>query len=58
MTDDLPPALKRDKNNVAPFMRVGADARNMPPINLATSPPASPPNWAPPWLTKSDFPDA
>lgn len=63
MTDDIPAALKRDKDNVAPFMRAlefhgavsvkydeNGKAHHRP--NPATSPPASPPSWVPPWQTK------
>lgn len=67
MTDDLeiPLALRRDANNVAPYMidwektaelrkQVVADAH----LYLVTSSPedspqASPPNWVPPWAAKT-----
>jgi len=68
MNDELPPALKRDANNVAPFMLRAARAKALDEliaadaelldldavtVNREASPPASPPNWVPPWVSKS-----
>jgi len=62
---DIPAALRRDANNVAPFMRT-ADLREwgrtvtceqlataMNEVNREANPPALPPNWVPPWASKS-----
>lgn len=60
--DDIPTCIKRDKNNVAPFMldppEYKDDAIDWVPINPEASPPASPPSWVPPWGAKSPLPDA
>lgn len=55
MTDDIPERLRRDANNRAPFMDeqmqvYAAVAEYVSPLN---SPPASDPNWVPPWASKS-----
>lgn len=42
--EGVPPELRRDENNVAPYMRKPSPANN---------PLASPPNWVPPWHSKS-----
>jgi len=68
MSDELPPALKRDANNVAPFMLRAARAKALDEliaadaelldmdaviVNREANLPASPPNWVPPWESKS-----
>lgn len=64
MTDDLeiPAALRRDANNVAPFMRRpdctcglmrGECKRAGCPINPAANLLATAPSWVPPWEAKS-----
>jgi|WetSurMetagenome_2_1015567.scaffolds.fasta_scaffold545973_2 hypothetical protein len=69
MTNDLPPTLKRDANNVAPFMidwektaelrkQVVADAHLYFVTSPAASPQETPPSWVPPWGAKSPPPDA
>lgn len=40
--DEIPPGLRRDANNRAPFMD-----------RPATNPPATPPCWVPPWAANS-----
>ena len=55
-TLEIPAVLKRDKNNVAPFMRRDVpeyvdDATDQAPINHADNLPASDQSWIPPWAS-------
>lgn len=54
---DLPEFLRRNADNVAPFMVPRADGPDKV-INPADSPPATSLNWAPPWASKSGSHDA
>jgi hypothetical protein len=63
MTDDIPEGLRRDKNNVAPFMRRNLTEQTMLDVaaeifNPEANPPASPPSWVPPWSSTFQPPDA
>lgn len=61
MTDDIPACLKRDKNNVAPFMMKslcvdeGCPHAGTPHVCVspADNPPATDQDWLPPWASKS-----
>jgi len=63
---DIPAALRRDANNVAPFMVTKPNTvdffhetpRIVTGVSPEANPQATPPSWAPPWSSTFQPPDA